>query len=110
MASEYKVLGQARPADTNVADLYTVPTGGQAIASTIAVANTTALNATYRIFIRPDAATADEGTAIVYDAVIAGNSTTTLTLGITANGDDVVSVKSNTALALTFTAFGLEIS
>jgi len=46
MASAYKILGQARPADTNVADLYTVPAGGQAVISTIIVANTTATDAT----------------------------------------------------------------
>ena len=110
MASNYKVLGQSRPADTAVTDLYTVPSGGQAITSTIAVANTATLNATFRIFVRPAGAVADEATAVVYDAVIAGNSTTTLTLGITTGATDVVSVRSNTDLALTFTAFGLEIS
>lgn len=110
MPSTYKVLGQLRPANTSVADLYTVPAGGQVVVSTIAVANTTTSTATYRIFVRPNGATADQGTAVVYDAVLAANSTTTLTLGITADAADVISVSSGTGNAVTFTAFGLEIA
>jgi hypothetical protein len=110
MASLYKVLGQARPADTNVADLYTVPAGGQVIVSTIIIANTTATAATYDLYVRPDAATADEGTAVAFGTAVAGNTSTSITIGATADAADVISVKSATASALTFTAFGLEIS
>ena len=52
MAFGYKILGQAAPADTNNADLYTVPSATEAIVSSIAVANVTATAATYRIYIR----------------------------------------------------------
>jgi hypothetical protein len=110
MASLYKVLGQARPADTNVADLYTVPGGGQVVVSTIIIANTTALDATYNLYVRPDAATADEGTAVAYGTTVKANTSTSITIGATADAADVISVKSATANALTFTAFGLEIS
>ena len=110
MASTYKVLGQARPADTNVADLYTVPTGGQVVVSTITVANTTALDATFNIYVRPNGATANEATAVTFGTTVKGNTTATMTLGITADAADVISIKSGTASAVTFTAFGLEIA
>tara|TARA_R110000782_G_scaffold24891_1_gene64627 strand:- start:1986 stop:2318 length:333 start_codon:yes stop_codon:yes gene_type:complete len=109
MASSYKVLGQSRPADTTATDLYTVPSGGQVVVSTIAVANTTALTATFRVFVRQDGAAADESTALVFDSAIAKNSTTTLTLGITGDAGDIISVATGTGNAITFTAFGLEI-
>lgn len=109
MASSYKILGQSRPADTNVADLYTVPAGGQVVVSTIIIANTTALDATYDVYARPDAAAAGQGTAIAYGTTIKANTSTTLTLGLTANETDKISVKTNIANAITFTAFGLEI-
>lgn len=110
MASTYKVLGQARPADTNVADLYTVPVGGQAVVSTLIIANTTGTDATFDVYVRPDGATADEGTAIAFGSTVKANTSFSLTIGATADGSDVISVKSGTASAITFTAFGLEIS
>jgi len=110
MASTYKVLGQTRPADTSVADLYTVPAGGQAVISTIIVANTTATDATFDLYVRPDGATADEGTAIAFGTTVKANTSQSITVGATADAADVISVKSGTASAVTFTAFGLEIA
>jgi hypothetical protein len=111
MASTYKVLGQLRPADSNVADLYTVPAGAQAVVSTIAITNTTGVASTCDIYVRPDGTDAAAvGNAIVYGTSVGANSTVTMTVGITVDSTDVISVKSGTADAITFTAFGLEIS
>lgn len=111
MASTYKVLGQIRPADTNVADLYTVPLGAQVVISTIAITNTTSVAATCDIYVRPDGTdAAGVGNALVYGTNIGANSTVTMTVGITADSTDVISIKSGTADSLTFTAFGLEIA
>jgi hypothetical protein len=41
---------------------------------------------------------------------VPGNSTITMTLGITLNAGDIITVRSGTANALTFHAFGNEIS
>lgn len=109
MASTYKVLGQTRPADTNPADLYTVPAGGQVVISTITVANVGTGSAAFDIYVRPDGAAVGQATAVVYGASVGAGQTTTLTLGITADAADVVSVKTGTANSITFTAFGLEI-
>lgn len=110
MPSTYKVLGQVRPANTTPNDLYTVPAGGQVVVSTIAVANVTGNDAVYDIYVRPNGATADASTAIVFGATVKANTSQTLTLGITADASDVISVDAGTANAITFTAFGLEIA
>lgn len=108
MASTYKVLGQSRPGGSSNADLYTNPAGGQAIISTIAVANTAGSDDTFRIYIRPDGAAAGVGNALAYDTPAPANTTTTLTLGITIDAADVITVYSGNG-DLTFQAFGLEI-
>ena len=96
------------PASTSNADLYTVGAGKSAIVSTLAVSNTTATAATFRVFVRVAGATAAASNALVYDASAAANSTTALTLGITLAATDVLTVQSGTSSALTFMAFGSE--
>jgi hypothetical protein len=110
MPTNYKVLGQAAPADTSNADLYTVPAATQAVISTLSVTNDTGTAATARIFIRVGGAAAALTNALVYDTSFAPNSTTALTFGITLAATDVVTVRTGTADALTFMAFGSEIS
>lgn len=110
MPTNYKVLGQSLPSTTSNADLYTVPASTQTVVSTINVANITANAATYRIFVRVAGATAANSQALVYDASAAANSTTAITIGVTLNATDVITVQSGTASALTFQAFGSEIS
>lgn len=110
MPQTHKVLGQAAPADTNNASLYTVASGTQAIVSTITVANITTSAATFRIACRPAAATVANQHWIAYDVSLAGNDSITLTLGITMSATDVLTVRSGTANALAFSAFGVEIT
>lgn len=109
MAIAYKILGQSAPADTNNANLYTVPAATEAIVSTIAIANTTTSNATARVFVRNDGAAAATSNAIAYDIAIDQNSVISFTIGITLNASDIISVRSSVANALTFHAFGSEI-
>ena len=110
MPTAYKILGQAAPANTSNADLYTVPSATTAVVSTLAIANTTATSALGRVFIVPSAGSAATSNAIVYDYSLQGNSTTALTLGITISTGDKIIVRTGTANALTFHAFGSEIS
>jgi len=110
MATTYKVLGQAAPADTANADLYTVPASTEAVISTIVVSNVTATDATCRIFVRVAGAAAAAGNALVYDGSVAANDFTAVTVGITLAATDVITVQSGTADALTFQAFGSEIA
>lgn len=109
MPTNYKVLGQSNPAATTATTLYTVPSSTQTVVSTIAVCNTGASSATYRIAIRPAGATLTTAQYIAYDTAITANNSTMLTLGISLATTDIITVyASNTSLA--FTAFGTEIS
>jgi hypothetical protein len=110
MATTYKILGQSAPTGTTNADLYTVGSGKSAVVSTLSISNVTATAATARVFIRVAGATAAASNALVYDTSIAANSTTALTLGLTLAATDVITVRTGTANALTFQAFGSEIA
>lgn len=110
MATAYKVLGQAAPTSTSNADLITVGSGKSQVISSLVIANTTSSAATARVFVRIAGATAAAGNAVIYDASISANSTNAFTLGITLAATDVVTVQTGTSNALTFTAFGSEIS
>jgi len=109
MPTVYKVLGQSNPAATTATTLYTVPASTEAIVSTIVIANLTASAATFRIAIRPNGAALANSQYIAYDITVGASDSTALTLGVTLDAADVVTVYASTA-NLTFTAFGSEIS
>lgn len=109
MSYQYKVLGQSAPSATTNTDVYTVGAGKQAIVSTITVANRAATSATYRIAIRPAGATLANQHYIAYDVTVLDNDTTALTIGITLQATDVITVYSSTA-NLSINVFGSEIS
>lgn len=109
MAFYYKNLGQVAPADTNNANLYTVPTGRSTVVSSIVVCNVTNAVATYRVFQRIGGAAAGVGNAIAYDASVPANSTTSIEVKMTLGAGDILTVRSSVANALTFTANGSEI-
>jgi glucose-6-phosphate dehydrogenase assembly protein OpcA len=109
MANTYKVLGQSNPSATTLTTLYTVPASSEAVVSTITVANLGASSATYRIAVRPDGATIANQHYVAYDVTVAANDTTTITLGITVNASDIISVYASTA-TMAFNAFGSEIA
>jgi hypothetical protein len=109
MPTNYKVLGQSNPAATTAASLYTVPAATESIISTITVANQAASAGTYRIAVRIAGATLAKAQYLIYDASLSGNSTDTMTLGITLAATDVVTVYASTA-DFSFNAFGTELS
>jgi hypothetical protein len=109
MPTAYKVLGQVAPSATTDTTLETVPSATQAVVSTISVCNRAATAATYRIAVRPAGATLANLHYIAYDAPIAANNSTFITVGITLAATDVVTVYASTA-NLSFSAFGSEIS
>jgi hypothetical protein len=109
MAKSYKVLGQSNPSATTATTLYTVPSVTQTVVSSITICNLAATDATYRIAIRPDAETLANKHYISYDSTIPANDTIGLTLGVTANAADVVTVYASTA-SVAFNIFGSEIA
>lgn len=109
MPTAYKVLGQVAPSATTNTTLDTVPSATQAVVSTIAVCNRAATAATYRIAVRPAGATLANEHYIAYDAPLAANDSTFITIGITLGATDVITVYASSA-NLSFSAFGSEIS
>lgn len=109
MATTYKVLGQVNPTAATPTTLYTVPAGTQTVVSTISVANLTAGELSFRIAIRPAGETLAAKHYIAYDAKVAGNDTTFITVGATLGATDVITVYESAA-DITFNAFGSEIS
>ena len=109
MPTTYKVLGQSAPAATTLTTLYTVPAATNAVVSSITVANLAATAATFRIAVRVAGASIATSQYIGYDITVGASDTTVLTMGVTMNATDVLSVYSSTA-TVTFSAFGSEIS
>jgi hypothetical protein len=111
MPTVYKVLGRKHSAATTMEELYAVPAATSAVVSTITICNITSTSKTYRIAIKPATGTtlASEH-YIAYDATIAGNDTVALTLGVTLATLNSIQVYASAATALTFQAFGSEIS
>ena len=110
MPQTHRVLGQSAPANTNNADLYTVPASTQAIVSTLSIANITTTAATFRVAVRPAGASIANQHWIAYDVSLGGADSVTLTLGVTLAATDVLTVRSGTANALAFSAFGVELT
>jgi hypothetical protein len=110
MATDYKILGQASPSSSENMDLYAVPGSASAVISTLMITNTGSEDATCRIFARKNGEAASTSNAIIYDGPIPGNDFKAITVGITLASADVITVQSGTADALTFQAFGSEIS
>jgi hypothetical protein len=104
----YAVLGQlvGTPA---LLDLYTAGAAEQAVVSTITIANRGTAAATYRLAVRPDGESIANKHYVAYDASCPANDTIALTLGITLNGNDVVSCYASST-DLTFNVFGAEIN
>lgn len=109
MAFSYKVLGQVEPTTTNNTDLYTVPASTSSIISTLLITNTSAADATCRIFVRVAGASATKSNAIIYDGPVTANNFIAMSIGITLSATDIITVQSSIANTLTFQAFGSEI-
>jgi hypothetical protein len=109
MPTIYKVLGQSAPAATTLTTLYTVPSATDTVVSTIAICNQAGTSATYRIAVRPAGASIANEHYIVYGATVAASDSVLLTLGITLDTTDVISVYASSA-TMSFSAFGSEIS
>lgn len=109
MATTYKVLGQVNPSATTLTTLYTVPSATNAVISSIVVANQTATAATFRLAVRPAGASIDPKHYIGYDITVGASDSTVLTMGITMNATDVLSVYASTS-TISFNAYGSEIA
>jgi len=104
----YKILGQLAAAATTEEGLYAVPASSSTVVSSIVVANRGATAATYRLAVKPTAATTlATNHYLAYDVTVAANDSVALTLGITLAATNAIRTYASNA-NLTFTAFGTE--
>ena len=108
MPTIYKILGQAAPGANVGAVLYTVPTTGNAVISTLIAMNASSSAATFRVLVR-SGSTHGIHNHIAYDAAVPPNDTVIMTLGITLSGSCQLVVSGSTA-NVGFSAFGSEIT
>ena len=109
MPTTYKVLGQSAPAATTATTLYTVPAATQTVCSTLTVCNRESASTSYRVAVRPAGASLANQHYIVFDAVLPGNATDTISIGATLAATDVITVYALTA-NVSFTLFGSELT
>ena len=110
MATAYKPAQVQGTGSTDTyATLYETPAATEAIVSTIVICNTAAAPATYRIGLDTSAGTPGASEWLVYDATVAANDSTFLTVGASLDAGKFVRVSSS-ANTITFTAFVSEIS
>jgi hypothetical protein len=109
MPKIYKVLGQVNPSATTASTAYTVPSSTNTVFSTISVCNYGSSIASYRIAIRPNGESLAMKHYIVYNSSVPANDTINLTMGVTADAEDVVTVYASSA-SVSFSLFGSEIS
>lgn len=112
MATQYKQLGQLKPADTAAASVYSPSTDATAKLLLLVICNTTGSAATYQVFHDADGSTYDATTALSYSVSLAANTSTYLDLkGIFMNNSSGnIGVQSGTGAAINFTLYGVEYS
>ena len=110
MATTYKVLGQSVSVANTAVHGYTVPTGGNAVVSTVTICNrNTTTDLTYRLAVLPSGETLAAKHYIVYDSILQAQDAIALTYGITlAAGDKIVLIASTADFSMT--VFGQEIT
>jgi len=110
MATAYKYAQVQGTASTGTyATLYTTPASTEAVISSLVITNQASSDVTVRIGLDATAGTPGSDEWLVYDAVIAGNDTIALTLGVTLDAAKFIRVSSS-ANTCNFSAFLSEIS
>ena len=110
MATAYKYAQVQGSASTGTySTLYTTPSATEAVISSLVITNQASSDVTVRIGLDDTAGTPGNSEWLVYDAVVAGNDTVALTLGITMPAGKFLRISSS-ADTCNFTAFLSEIS
>lgn len=108
MPDAYKELGQSCPANTSDTTLYTVPSATTAVLSGVTIANISTATAKYRVAVRINGAAISNGAYKAYDVALPGNDSVTILQGYGLAAGDVITVRSDTANAIAFSANGVE--
>jgi len=111
LATSYKTLGQLDLTTSSLTTLYTCPTSTETVISTVIIANRASAADTFRLAVRTNGDAIADKHYVAYDVPVAANDSTTLTLGITLEATDVLSVAAaGTASELSINAFGAEVT
>lgn len=99
MAVSYKILGQAAPANNTNVTLYTVPTGKQAILSSITFVSGDASNGSLRIYATKSGVAASNGVNEIYyiNGVVNTSSSYQFTDKITLAAGESIVIRHNTS-------------
>lgn len=112
MATIYKQLGAAAGSGTigTAANLYAASgtAGTSTVISSIVICNTNVNSQTYTIAVNTASATYAAGKYVVYQAVIAGNDTVALTLGLVLDPTARYLNVSSSSADVNFSAYGAE--
>ena len=115
MPNVYKILGQSVPTGTSSTTLYTVPnTSTNTVVSSVSICNTTSAPATAYLYVVRGGGTAGTSNAVLFNVTVPAESSTTYSNGITISNTsgvvDFIVCGTDTSGALTFQAWGSEIS
>lgn len=115
MPNAYKILGQGVPTGTTSTTLYTVPnTSTSTVVGTVSICNTTAGPVNAYLYVVKGGSTAGTSNAVMYKVKVPAETTTTFSGGITLSNTsgtvDFIVCGSDVSGALTFQAWGSEIS
>ncbi len=94
---------------TTYATLYNTAVGTTAVISTISICNRSTANKQYRIGLMGSAGTPGTAEFIAFDATVAPNDTSFITVGITMRGNQFLRV-SSTDTNVTFGAYIAEVT
>lgn len=107
----FKTLGQVRPSGISAIALYSPPPNTDTIVSMIKCCNVSGATASVSVYIDDDGSTFDESTALHFEVELFAGETLEVTGTITLNNPSGnIGVQSSVANAITFTAFGDEVS
>jgi|688.fasta_scaffold747947_2 hypothetical protein len=104
----FKIIAQANPASATYTNIFTASASAQYLISTVTIANLAAAEGSYRIALRENGQTLSNKHFIAYDTAVPANDSIALTLGLTINDSDVLTVYASSA-SIAFGVFGSEI-
>jgi hypothetical protein len=107
VAQTYKVLAQANPEATAATTIYAVPGATTAVISSVVIANRSASQQTFRLYIRVAGAGLDDKQYLAYDMALPANDSIFMQLGLTLAAADLLCAYVS-AKQVAISVFGVE--
>jgi hypothetical protein len=109
MPQTYKILGQVRPTANTLTNIYVTGASTSAVVGTLHIVNPTTSNRFYQLKVRPINEASNAKHTLVYAGAVAARDAISITGGIVLAPDTILAANV-TATALTFSAYGVEIT